>query len=68
MEAWIKSVRVPMSLLDSHEFPRVLASVSKLRSLQKTGTHNAVVSVPVVFYWGLTWGVSGLPGALDKER
>ena len=59
MEACIKSVRVPMSLLDSHEFPRVLASVSKLRSLQKTGTHNAVVSAPG-FLLGLHLGRLGV--------
>ena len=28
---------------------------------------NAVVSAPG-FYWGLTWGVAGFPGALDQER
>ena len=62
----IKTVRVPMSLLDFHEFPRVPATVSKFRSLQKTGTHNAVVSAPAS-YWGFTWRVSGFPGVMNKR-
>ena len=41
----IKTVRVPMSLLDFHEFPRVPATVSKFRSLQKTGTFHCFMSM-----------------------
>ena len=55
----LETVRVPMSLLDFHEFPRVPATVSKLRSLQKTGTYNAVVSAPG-FLLGLHLGRLGV--------